>query len=77
VLIVEIDGINPEPLGRAFDRLLDVLWPTIQPQKTRLSIGLELIAELGGYDYHAPLDTSEVQEMHGVRVTRPLRWFTL
>ena len=41
VLIVEIDGINHEPLERAFDRLLDVLRPAIQPQaKPGLPSGL-------------------------------------
>jgi hypothetical protein len=51
VLMVEIDGINPEPLERAFDRLLDVLRPPIQAYPTRTSIGFELVAKLGGCDY--------------------------
>jgi hypothetical protein len=51
VLIVEIDGINPEPFERAFDRLLDMLRTAIQADITLTSIGFVLMAELGGDNY--------------------------
>ncbi len=50
VLIEEVDGIDPEPLERAFGRLRDVLRPAVQADPTRTPIGLELVGELGGYD---------------------------
>jgi hypothetical protein len=50
MLIIEIDGIHPEPLERTFDRLLDMLRTAIQADPTRTSVGFELISELGGDD---------------------------
>jgi hypothetical protein len=36
MLVIQIDGVNPEPLERAFGDLLDMLWPTIQPSQPSL-----------------------------------------
>ena len=46
VLVVEVDGLDPEPLERALGHLLDVLGPAVQAPL--LPVGTELVAELGG-----------------------------
>src|SRR5262249_60514743 len=33
IQVIQIDGVNPEPLERAFGDLLYVLWPAIQPSQ--------------------------------------------
>src|SRR5215470_687180 len=51
VLIEQINDFDLESLERGLGDLLDVLWPTIQPHPTRLSVGLKFESELGG-DHH-------------------------
>src|SRR5439155_12918986 len=53
MLVEEVNDIDPEPLERAFDSLLDVLGLAIQANPTRTAVGLELVGELGG-DCDAP-----------------------
>src|SRR5216683_7574309 len=55
VLIEEVDGIDLQSLERALGDLLDVLWPTIQPQPARFSVGLEFEPELCG-NHHPVAD---------------------
>src|SRR5262245_13482103 len=58
VLIKQIDDLDPESLETAFSDMLDVLWPTIQPHPSRLSVGLKFEPELGG-DHHLLAEGSE------------------
>ena len=58
MLIVEIDGIDPEPLERSLGDLLDVLRPAIEPTHRGLPSGSQVEAELGGDD-HLPAERSE------------------
>ena len=52
MLIEQVDGLDPEPLERAFDGLLDVLRPAIQARRSRPIIAATQIEpELGG-DHH-------------------------
>jgi hypothetical protein len=55
VLIVKIDGIDPQALERAFDGLPDVLGLAVQPEPAGTSVGFELIGELGGDDYFSAI----------------------
>src|SRR5271157_1372005 len=59
VLIVEIDGINPEPLQRPFDGLLDVLGPAIHACRSRPMIGATKIEPEFGGDHYLPAEGSE------------------
>src|SRR5262245_60785186 len=58
VLIEQINGLDLESLERGLGDLLDVLWPTIQPHPTRLSVGLKFESELRGY-HHLPAEGGE------------------
>src|SRR3712207_7381230 len=59
VLVVEVDGLDPEPPERALGGFLDVLRPTVQA--CLLSVGIELEAELGGDHDRSEEHTSELQ----------------
>src|SRR5262245_11116233 len=58
VLIEQINGLDLESLETAFGDLLDVLWPTVQPHPTGLSVGLKFESELRGY-HHSPTEGGE------------------
>src|SRR5262245_14834630 len=58
VLINQVYGLDLESLERRLGDLLDVLWPTIQPHPTWLSVGLKFEPELCG-DHHSLTEGSE------------------
>ena len=62
VLIEKVDGLDLEPLERAFDGLLDVLRPAIQSRRSLhpagIEMGIQVESELGG-DRHPPAEGSQ------------------
>ena len=58
VLIEQIDGIDFEPLERAFDDLLNVLWPAIQATPSRFAVESRFVTKLGRY-YYLPAEGQE------------------
>src|SRR3989441_7296913 len=62
MLIEQVDSLDPEPLERALDGLLDMLWPTVEARHTlhaaRIEIRSEVEPEFGG-DYHVLAEGSE------------------
>ena len=48
VLVVEVDGVDPEPLQRAVDDLLDDLGPARDPPAWLALDGIDVPPELGG-----------------------------
>ena len=47
MLIEQIDGIDLQPLERAFGDLLNVLWPAIQATPPRFAVESRSVTELG------------------------------
>jgi hypothetical protein len=58
VLIVQIDGLDPESLERALDGLLDMIRPAVQNRHTLRGIYPGIEPELGG-NHHLPPEGCE------------------
>jgi len=58
VLVIEVDRVDPKPLERAFDDLLDVLGPTVERTPVRFIFGGGFEPELRG-NHHLPAEWSE------------------
>ena len=62
MLIEQVDDINFEPLERALDSLLNVLWPAVQTRRTPHPAGIEIRTEVEpefGGDHHLLAEGSE------------------
>ena len=59
VLIEQIDGLDPEPLQRAFDSLFDVFRPAVQARRTGPPIAATEVEPELGSDRHLPAERSE------------------
>jgi hypothetical protein len=84
MLVVQVDGFDPEPPKRALGHLPDVLWPAVEHLLSRG--GIEVEAELGG-DHHpiaerlerladdllvlCAVDLGGVKECHAALDSRP------